>query len=120
MAWRVSLAVVAVALVNVVLGLDWSGAPQPLPRTASVQRQPNALPLLNPPPVMLPAEPRPAEAENTGAAPPAPDASQARAQAIAAPPGCNVKACEAAYKSFRASDCTYQPFEGERRVCRKR
>jgi len=30
---------------------------------------------------------------------------------------CNVDLCAKAYKSFRASDCTYQPFEGERRLC---
>jgi hypothetical protein len=32
---------------------------------------------------------------------------------------CNVSACAAAYRSFRASDCTYQPFDGTRRVCEK-
>ena len=32
---------------------------------------------------------------------------------------CDVQACTSAYKSFRASDCTYQPFEGARRVCGK-
>ena len=30
---------------------------------------------------------------------------------------CDVQACANAYASFRASDCTYQPFEGARRVC---
>jgi hypothetical protein len=30
-----------------------------------------------------------------------------------------VQACASAYKSFRASDCTYQPFGGDRRVCGK-
>ena len=32
---------------------------------------------------------------------------------------CDVQACASAYQSFRASDCTYQPFEGARRVCEK-
>jgi len=32
---------------------------------------------------------------------------------------CDVQACASAYRSFRASDCTYQPFDGERRVCAK-
>ena len=32
---------------------------------------------------------------------------------------CDVQACASAYKSFRASDCTYQPFGGERRICGK-
>ena len=32
---------------------------------------------------------------------------------------CDVQACAIAYKSFRASDCTYQPFDGSRRFCEK-
>jgi len=32
---------------------------------------------------------------------------------------CNVTACAAAYGSFTASDCTYQPFNGPRRLCEK-
>ena len=60
-----------------------------------------------------------------------PDNAQ-NAQASAAPPKknepdeaaasnnrCDVQACASAYKSFRASDCTYQPFDGPRRVCGK-
>lgn len=30
---------------------------------------------------------------------------------------CNVQACAAAYRSFRVSDCTYQPNYGPRRLC---
>ncbi|MGB8235794.1 MAG: BA14K family protein [Pseudolabrys sp.] len=30
---------------------------------------------------------------------------------------CDIQACANAYQSFRASDCTYQPFEGARRFC---
>lgn len=30
---------------------------------------------------------------------------------------CDVAACASAYRSFRESDCSYQPFEGPRRVC---
>jgi hypothetical protein len=32
---------------------------------------------------------------------------------------CDVQACASTYRSFRASDCTYQPFDGVRRVCEK-
>ncbi len=42
------------------------------------------------------------------------DTAQAKAQNA-----CNVQACNAAYRSFRASDCTYQPYEGSRRLCTK-
>ena len=30
---------------------------------------------------------------------------------------CDIEACTSAYHSFRASDCSYQPFEGPRRAC---
>ena len=32
-------------------------------------------------------------------------------------PRCNVSACESYYQSFRASDCTYQPYSGPRQYC---
>ncbi len=39
------------------------------------------------------------------------------AQANAPSPRCDVQACSARYHSFTASDCTYQPFDGPRRLC---
>lgn len=30
---------------------------------------------------------------------------------------CDIQACSSAYRSFRAADCTYQPYEGARRLC---
>jgi hypothetical protein len=32
---------------------------------------------------------------------------------------CNIDACSAAYRSFDASDCSYQPSSGPRRLCAK-
>jgi hypothetical protein len=32
-------------------------------------------------------------------------------------PRCNVSQCESSYQSFRASDCTYQPYSGPRQYC---
>ena len=32
---------------------------------------------------------------------------------------CNVRACSRAYRSFRASDCTYQPYRGPRKLCER-
>ena len=32
-------------------------------------------------------------------------------------PRCNVSLCEGYYQSFRASDCTYQPYSGPRQYC---
>lgn len=129
MAWRVFLAVLLVAAANVLFGLDWLSAPEAPPRSASSQQQDaSALPGLDPPPVMLPTTPKPPLRESTGATPVMQDeiqaATQARAQALpqaaTAPRGCNVVACEAHYKSFRVSDCTYQPNEGARKVCRRK
>jgi membrane peptidoglycan carboxypeptidase len=35
-----------------------------------------------------------------------------------AAPQCNIRACERAFRSFRASDCTYQPYGGgPRKLC---
>lgn len=55
--------------------------------------------------------------------PEAPIESVAAPQEMPAPeevpsaPSCDVKACAATYSSFRASDCTYQPYAGPRRLC---
>ena len=32
-------------------------------------------------------------------------------------PTCNIRTCERFYRSFRASDCTYQPYRGGRELC---
>lgn len=49
---------------------------------------------------------------------PAPAAATPVASAASPPANaCNVAACAAAYRSFRESDCSYQPFEGPRRIC---
>jgi penicillin-binding protein 1A len=33
---------------------------------------------------------------------------------------CDQRSCAAEYSSFRSSDCTYQPFDGPRRLCEKK
>jgi penicillin-binding protein 1A len=38
---------------------------------------------------------------------------------VSAPVQCNYDACAAAYRTFRASDCSYKPFRGGRRTCDK-
>ena len=35
------------------------------------------------------------------------------------PVACNVRACSRSYRSFRHSDCTYQPYRGTRKLCEK-
>jgi len=46
-------------------------------------------------------------------------AQKPAAPAAAPQPLCDVAACTAAYHSFRASDCTYMPSAGVRRLCTK-
>jgi 1A family penicillin-binding protein len=41
----------------------------------------------------------------------------ARADGDEPPAICDITACSAKYRSFRAEDCSYQPFFGERRFC---
>ena len=42
------------------------------------------------------------------------------ARDAAAAAKCNQQACADAYRSFDATDCTYQPSNGPRRLCNKR
>jgi len=32
-------------------------------------------------------------------------------------PACDMELCARAYRSFRPSDCTYQPYDGPRKLC---
>lgn len=54
-------------------------------------------------------------------APPAPQATATVQPAAASEntsrPLCDYRACASAYRSFQASDCTYQPFSGPRQIC---
>jgi len=61
-----------------------------------------------PPPTTAPAQ---AGVQQSFAAIPETSASNNR---------CDIQACASTYRSFRAADCTYQPFDGgERRLCAK-
>ena len=62
----------------------------------------------------------PAAPATTAMAPPQPIvAAEPPPAAAADPPKCDVAACERAYRSFTAADCTYQPSDGPRRLCTK-
>ena len=32
---------------------------------------------------------------------------------------CNYRACARSYRSFRSTDCTFQPYRGQRKLCEK-
>lgn len=147
MAFLVYFFVLLVAGASVVFGLDWTQAPlNPPPyatlpaQTASVAPASKPAPAKPAPAVRSVAVAKTdtvaktdANAQRTAAAPAALDqAAQAQASATAADTAavtsavtpaaaasCNVNACSAAYRSFRASDCSYQPLNGERRLCTK-
>jgi BA14K-like protein len=138
-------AVLLVAASSVAFGLNWMQAPlPPMPETeASVQAAKLAAHLPPPRPVVAkvaprsvyPGRPQP-KASQAGRAVAAADATSKEQSAPApnimtpgpsaqptpaasAQPKCDVAACSAAYHSFRASDCTWQPFDGPRRFCDK-
>jgi len=136
-------AVLAIALGSVLFGLDWLSAPMsPMVNTDAGLRAvaPPQVPApvvatptpvapktaigapIVPPRLVSPATPN-APTPPGAAAQVAPQGSQAAPQeSIASPEAevpCNIDACTAAYRSFRASDCTYLPTGGPRKLCTK-
>jgi hypothetical protein len=101
-------AVLAVAVCNVVFGIDWVNEPGAR-RTAATAGAIDA-PILAAPPAEAPGLPLPAPNAAAQVNAPAADAAQ---------PKCDVTACAAAYRSFRASDCTFNPSIGPRQLCTK-
>jgi hypothetical protein len=132
-------AVAAIALGSVLLGLDWLSAPMsPMAdteaglRAAAPPRVAAPAPAVSPLPVAAPSAPIGAPIVSPNLAAPrsvnTPASSGATAQAAPSEPAdapqpavrCNVNACATAYPhSFRATDCTYQPSNGPRRLCAK-
>ena len=128
-------AVLAVAISNVVFGMDWVGERPPVRPVAAVTGV-SEPPVAASPPVQAVSPAPPAASDglpingNT-AAPPKIGAPQpgpaitimnepaAPAPAAAAPPKCDIAACAAAYRTFTASDCTYMPSVGVRKLCTK-
>jgi hypothetical protein len=135
-------AVLLVAGSGVVFGLDWTTAPLPPMHETEASVQAAKLAAHLPPPVVRKvkvvkqASPVQPAARGPQVAAVNPAAKPARkvtaAPAIMAPeqtatqpppeseqPKCDIDACSAAYRSFRASDCSWQPYEGPRRFCDK-
>jgi hypothetical protein len=123
-------AVLAVALCNVVFGMDWLAerpAVRPLAAVTGVAEPPMlASPPVQSPPVPAAAGSPPLKGNTAAPARGAPRpnaAAQTNAPAAPAtaeaPPKCDVDACAAAYRTFTASDCTYVPSFGVRKLCTK-
>lgn len=141
MAFFVYLFVLLVAAGSVIFGLDWTQSPlrPPAYATPTAQTTTGASPpaptehralasaAMTTAPKASALAPAQRPSESAGVAAHA-EANAAEAQAepatvadasLGAHNHCAVDACAAAYRSFRASDCTYQPYEGERRLCTK-
>jgi penicillin-binding protein 1A len=97
-----------------------------LPASIWKQFMIRATPLVGQPAVPVAAAPAPPAPQQADSAPmPQPADQPANASPVtqvasgqAAPGFCDVQACAGTYGSFRASDCTYQPFSGgPRRLC---
>jgi hypothetical protein len=142
MSFLIYFFVLLVSAASVLFGLDLMTAPLPVPPDVPIGRSVQAVaPLparqkraaderaLAP---VYPADPGKPKAEAKLTPLPAPpqidqtaQPAQANAEPIVAaqpaaqhsPGSCNVQACGAAYYSFRASDCSYQPTVGPRRTC---
>lgn len=106
------------------VGLEWDALVQPSTRRAmrAITETHPPLAVQPPTPAPLPSPrvvqpPSPAAPAQVNAAPPPPQDQPVAAQ-TPAPPQCDVDACAAAYRTFRASDCTYNSNSG-RRLCTK-
>jgi hypothetical protein len=121
---------------SVAFGLDWVSAPlPPMPETeATVQAAKLAANI--PPPrafraaaqvrSVYPARPLPQVASAIPGAAAVGEPQIGSPPPVAAAPAtassqskCDIDACSAAYRSFRAADCSWQPFDGPRRFCDK-
>ncbi len=111
------------------VGLEWDALVQP---SQSTRRAVHVITEAHPPLAVQPATPAlaPAAAPKAVQSPPSAVPVQTRAEPPSVPPDqpvaaetpagppCDVEACTAAYRTFRASDCTYNSNTG-RRLCTK-
>ena len=137
MSFLVYFFVLLVAAGSVIFGLDWTQAPLNPPPYATLPAAATRVARTAPPqPATVQAPVRSAgtqtapattasvatagNAATAMASATREDATPASATAATAMAGhCNIEACSAAYRSFRASDCTYQPYGADRRACTK-
>lgn len=98
-------------------GPDASPATQPsqAPQPPAQPQQQAAQPQPQQPVTQAQADAPPAPAKS--AAGPAPTPKAATPVSLQSRNACDVQACASAYRSFRESDCTYQPYSGPRQLC---
>jgi hypothetical protein len=93
-----------------------AAAPKPAVPKSDMARPVAAAPVV--PSAVAPVIAAPPNASNTATDNPSAPANSPAAQAPPKPL-CDVAACAAAYRSFRESDCTYNPSFGPRQLCTK-
>ena len=98
-----------------------SGSPRAAQEVQGSQLLPEAQPPFSP--ALTGGTAKAAQGDNTAAARPFPVPAEgvAAASGSTAPPAqCAISACAGMYRSFRASDCTYQPYTGgPRQLCER-
>ena len=139
MQYLVYVIVLLISAGSVLFGVEWMQAPMaPMPTSSYELRaaKPPTPPVVQQaavkPAETTPAAPKPAEtASKADPVPPAPVSAVTPPEPapLVAPepqsvmaetpplPLCDIQACDRAYRSFTASDCTYQPSDGPRRLC---
>jgi hypothetical protein len=126
MQFMVYLAVVLASIFGVMLEMDVLVEPvQKIERTASIPLSPPPpvvqaprarVPRAQVPPAQTAAAP---DANMMNSAPPAMPAAPDKTADATPASACDLRACAQAYHSFRAADCTYQPYGGARQLCTK-
>src|SRR4051794_12768702 len=134
MSFLVYFFVLLVAATSVLFGLDWMQAPlQAPPAPERTIQTVVPAPALAPAAAQAAATTQPAATAQSTAAPARPVESsgvapagsqpveEVKAEASESKPAalCDVDACERAYRTFTAADCTYKPSYGPRRLCTK-
>lgn len=126
MAFFAYLITILVTASSLILGFEWLVTPHPLPdqpakvAEASHGARQTQTPL--PPRRKTGSRPEDIGKADTNADTNANDSAEDTASTASQNqphPSCDIHACTLAYRSFRASDCTYQPYEGPRRLCTK-
>ena len=129
-------AVLSVAVCNVVFGMDWASERTAARQFAAIEPPVTANPPVEPATSAAPAgglpvrgnvavpPPKGAPRQTTAPLQPAAPGPDSTVQIMVEPaaaekPKCDVIACAQAYRTFTASDCTYAPSLGERRLCTK-
>lgn len=131
MSFLVYFAMLVAALVSVVMGLEVVSTPpvktastpalvEPIRHEATVPLAKPSQPAVAPQPAPSARQTEPPRQTVSQSSEPAAIMAPEPTQGSSVAPVCNVQACEVAYRSFTAADCTYQPTDGPRKLCTRK